>query len=229
MKYDIVIPHYNAQQVIPAALRCLKTIRLYSKEYRLVWVQNGQPILQDIEEELAQHACVTSILNEENVGFVKAANQGIRCTDARYVVLMNNDTEAAPNWLEKLSAPLEWPIVMSGPRTTTPNSWQGTWPRSHGNYILPKSAMLAFFCTMFDRRVFDLVGLLDEDFGVGFGDDDNYCARVQNANLNLCLVQDLVIPHKHRTTFRALYTQAEVKKMQDDALALYRRKLGQRK
>jgi GT2 family glycosyltransferase len=68
------------------------------------------------------------------------------------------------------------------------------------------------------------VGLLDEQFGVGFGDDDDYCHRAQTAGFRLALVLDLVIPHHHRSTFRTLYSEAEIRAMQQTALKKFQAK-----
>jgi GT2 family glycosyltransferase len=84
--------------------------------------------------------------------------------------------------------------------------------------------MLAFFCTMFKREVFDRVGLLDEAFGVGFGDDDDYCRRVLNLGYNMALVQDLIIPHHHRTTFKQLYSTNTITSLQDNAINRFYKK-----
>jgi GT2 family glycosyltransferase len=224
LQYEIVIAHYNAYGIEPLALKCLQSIKEHSDSYRVIWVQNGDTVPEQLLV-LLQTMPNRIILNQKNMGFIKAANQGIRLSKAPYVVLMNNDTEAVPGWLEKLRAPLEYPCMMSGPRTTTPESWQGKWAETQGCFKLPRTAMLAFFCTMFDRKVFDIVGCLDEDFGVGFGDDDNYCARVQAKGLRLVLVQDLVIPHHHRSTFKALYTAGQIHVMQQEAMTKHKRKL----
>ena len=43
----------------------------------------------------------------QNGGFVKAVNAGIAATSSAYVVLLNNDTEAAPGWLAALIGALD--------------------------------------------------------------------------------------------------------------------------
>ncbi len=43
----------------------------------------------------------------QNLGFAAAVNHGIRATRGRYVALLNNDTEADPDWLGELVSALE--------------------------------------------------------------------------------------------------------------------------
>lgn len=227
MKYDIVIPHYGVEErVTGLALKCLKTIREYSQDYRLILVDNGGA--KELAEELDKHAEVLLITNATNQGFVKAVNAGLAVATAPYVVLLNNDTEVVPGWLDDLAAPLVGHNAMSGPRTTAQMSWQGRAapPSTLENVVLSKTAMLAFFCVMFRKDMLEQVGLLDEEFGVGLGDDDNYCARVHAAGFDLVWVTKLMIPHHHRTTFRALYSDKEIEGLQEKALQLHYRKLA---
>ncbi|HKR63573.1 MAG TPA: glycosyltransferase, partial [Thermoanaerobaculia bacterium] len=86
--------------------------------------------------------------------------------------------------------------------------------------------MLAFFCTLFRRRVITEVGLLDERFGIGFGDDDDYCHRLLAAGYELAFVPGAYVVHHHRTTFRARFSDAEISAMQKANLEAFRRKHG---
>lgn len=63
---------------------------------------------------------------------------------------------------------------------------------------------LAFFCTMFRKDVIDEVGPLDEDFGMGLGDDDEYCYRLRAHGYRLMLSLGTFVFHWHRTTFTSL-------------------------
>ncbi len=82
--------------------------------------------------------------------------------------------------------------------------------------------MLAFFCTMIHRRVFETIGLLDESYGVGFGDDDDYCRRAEKAGFQICLQQNLLVVHHHRSTFKTLHSAEEIQRLQDEAMARFR-------
>jgi len=223
--YDIVIPSMNVNGIEPVVLKCLQTIREYSKNYCLYFVQNGDDLYDSVADELALHKNVYIIQNEDNLGFVKAVNQGLLESTSPFVVVMNNDTEAVPHWLEKLRAPLVHKYALSGPSTTTPDSWQGRCSRGISPVRLPVGHMLAFFCVMIRRDALLSVGVLDEDFGIGFGDDDNYSARAQAQGFGLVYVPEIVIPHHHRTTFKLVYSEDEIQRMQNSALTLHFDKL----
>jgi len=216
---DIIIPVWNQPELTVA---CLRSIREHTPEaYRIVLVDNGSEpeAFAAVDAELQNHPHLL-IRNQTNLGFVKATNRGICASDAPLLVIMNNDTEAAPGWIAKLTAPLAIPMVAAvGPLTTTPHSWQGQWAGRGGWVVLGPDAMLAFFCVLIRRRAVDQIGLLDEDYGIGFADDDDYCSRLHEAGWRLALAQDLVIPHHHRTSFRQRFTDDEISEMQDASRA----------
>ena len=217
---NIIIPHWGGSDGLnQLALECLQSIREHTTDYSLIWVDNGSPVKSGpLEEELQEHPGAT-LRNAENLGFVKAVNQGIRYSTAPFVVIMNNDTMAVPRWAEKLQGALVGRAGISGPRTDAQESWQGRWARSNGrNVTLKPGAMLAFFCAMFRREVFEKVGYLDESYGAGLGDDDEFCRRAQRAKFDLVLVRDLLIPHRHRSTFKTIYTPGQIDAMQTSAL-----------
>ncbi len=221
--YDIIIPHFGIADTPAYAVRCLQTIRQYSRQYRIILVDNGGDGWDEVAAELQHHPHLL-IRNTENIGFVRAVNVGFMSSTAPYVVLMNNDAEAAPGWLEILRRPLDdWANVgMSGPRSTD-GGWQTRTKITH-TCVLPPGGMLAFFCTMFRRKMVDEIGLQDEAFVpyAGFGGDDHYCWLAEQRGWRLALCGDLVIPHKRRTTMRAVHGEDAMNEMQVAALAKFR-------
>ena len=47
---------------------------------------------------------------------------------------------------------------------------------------------IAFWCVMISRRVIDDIGLLDEIFSPGMGEDGDFCARTEKAGYKLIQV-----------------------------------------
>lgn len=233
---DIIIPHIGLNADITAkAIRCLESIERNSREgeYQVILVDDGtsdeawEPMAECLRQlNRRRTGSIALIRNRINQGFIKATNSGILFSTAPWVVLMNNDTEAVPDWLDKLRAPMDADggIGMVGPLTTTPHSWQGRFRPGPTPWIVMKPGrMLAFFCVMIRRKALDQIGLMDEDFSkwAGFGGDDYECWRYEKAGWKLALAQNLRIPHHHRTTIGAVYGD-DVKAMQIDALAAFR-------
>ena len=66
------------------------------------------------------------------------------------------------------------------------------------------ASTLGFFCVALSRRVLDEVGLLDEDFQVGFFEDDDYCRRVELAGFEIAIAEDVFIHHHLSASFEKL-------------------------
>ena len=100
---DIIIPNYNGAALLPA---CLDALTQQSRPARIIMVDDCS---QDASVALVlrQYPQVIVIAHKQNGGFVQAANTGLAASRADFVVLLNNDTEPEPTWLEHLIAPLE--------------------------------------------------------------------------------------------------------------------------
>lgn len=229
---DIIVPFHNQVEL---TLKCIDSIERYTSDYHLITIDNYSDIPTRVRillrlSELSYRTGLTynHVFNKTNLGYIKAINQGLGGLDGDFCVLLNNDAEVVEGWVEKLIGPMreDKSIGGVGPVTTDPTCWQGREKRNVGWRILPPSAMLAFFCVMFRREVIEEVGFLDEDFGVGYCEDDDYCQRVKKAGWKLALNSDLIIPHKAHSTFNTLYRQEEIEKTKAENLRRYKEKHG---
>ena len=217
---NIIIPIYNHGSMTAT---CIKSIHKYTKDipYRLICVDNASERQETKKwfNLLRPQDCY--IRMPENVGFVKAVNKGLRKVSQGDIILLNNDTEITqPDWLSKMIEVLtkESKVGIVSCLTNNPNQWQGRYTKKDGYTILKHGNMVAFFCVLITFRCFREVGFLNEEFGVGLGDDDEYCLRAQNNGWDIALRTDVIVKHKHRTTFKSLYTTEEIKSMQENAL-----------
>lgn len=233
--HDIIIPHFGCSPDITAkAIRCLETVREYSQDYRVIFIDNGTPdaALAPILAILKTMPHVL-IRNRTNQGFLKATNQGTHFSTAPYVIFLNNDAEAAPDWLEKLREPMEKDpaIGLVGPLTTDegvqgPRGWYYKLPKERKWVIVPDGRMIAFFCCMQSRRCLESVGVHDEDYAKfgGFGSDDDLCLKAFRKGFHAAVRVDLLCPHARRTTFHTLMSKESSLDMQKQALALFHEK-----
>ena len=209
-RYDIIVPVYNQGELTK---KCLESIKKYSKDYRAIIVDNGSDSWE--YDKWGEAFCGLEnkwlIVNEENLGFVKAINQGLNVSTAPYVVFLNNDAEAAPQWLQKLEFPFlrDSKIGAVSALSGCSARWQGKIKPSRGYRIVTDHSMVSFFCAMIPQKIIKETGLLNEEFGLGLGDDNEYCWRLTKAGYKLALAMDLKIPHKGSATFRAMFTEEE--------------------
>ena len=98
-KSTIVIPNYNGINYIQSCLESLYGGT--TKEIEVIVVDNAST---DGSMELVrdQFPKVRLIVNEKNMGFSHAVNQGIRVSATPYVILLNNDTRADFSFVHEL-------------------------------------------------------------------------------------------------------------------------------
>lgn len=197
---------------------CLEFIRRYTSEpYELIVVDNASTdgtvgYLQDQKD-------IKLIINNQNRGFAKGCNQGIKIASGDYVLLLNNDTAVSPGWLGNMINCLESDesIGIVGPRSNCAKppqllkvdyknmdemlnfSTQFNMVRDPGKWF--ELEMAVGFCMLIKRKVIDEVGLLDESFGIGFFEDDDYSRRTKEKGFKIICAGDTFVHHFGSASF----------------------------
>lgn len=99
----IIIPNFNGYGFLKD---CLEALRPEMKEgVRVLVVDNGST--DGSVSFLKSSEGVDSLFLPENTGFCGAVNAGIRASDTKYVILLNNDTKVLPGYVESLVEAME--------------------------------------------------------------------------------------------------------------------------
>lgn len=101
---SVIIPNYNGIAYLDGVLSTLE--RQTMKKYEVILVDNGSTDGSSAFV-MANYPWVHLIELPENFGFCRAVNEGIRASRAPYVLLLNNDTEVEPDFLEEMAAALD--------------------------------------------------------------------------------------------------------------------------
>lgn len=100
---SIIIVNYNSKDFV---LRCIKSIKEnYAKElknnhYEIIVVDNASS--DNSKDALEKEAGITFVYNNQNVGFSKANNIGVKKSSGRFVLFLNPDTIVYKDTLRKM-------------------------------------------------------------------------------------------------------------------------------
>ena len=96
-KTTVIIPNYNGMKYLPQCIASLR--RQTEQDFKILVVENAST---DGSLEWLTENRVPLIREQENLGFAGGVNAGIRAADTPYVLLLNNDTEVFPDFVEQM-------------------------------------------------------------------------------------------------------------------------------
>jgi N-acetylglucosaminyl-diphospho-decaprenol L-rhamnosyltransferase len=99
---DVVVVTFNGREVLAS---CLERLREQTREHALIVVDNGS---SDGTAELVRTCFPEATLVElpENRGFGRGVAAGVAAGDGEAIVLVNDDVEVEPRFVESIVAPL---------------------------------------------------------------------------------------------------------------------------
>ena len=157
-------------------------------------------------------------------------------------MLLNNDTIVPSGWLTRLLRHLEDPRVgLVGPTT----NFVGNEAKVEAPYQtilqmeqyaherarrfadqISEIDMLAMFCVAFRRDTYRTVGPLDERFGIGMFEDDDYSVRIKKAGLEVVCALDSFVHHFGQSSFVRLIDDGTYNPLFDRNRALCTKRNG---
>ncbi|SET21786.1 Glycosyltransferase, GT2 family [Natronincola peptidivorans] len=223
---DIIIPVYNAYDDL---VECVESVfkNTSDDEYRLILINDKSTdakiniYLDKLKKMKRKNLIILS--NEENLGFVKTVNKGMKYSN-HDVVLLNSDTIVTENWLRKLkkaayidkTIATVTPLTNNGTICSVPNFCQDN--EIPKDFTLDQYAKMieeisfkkypiiptaVGFCMYIKRIVINEIGFFDEDnFGKGYGEENDFCCRaIEHGYINV-LSDDTFIYHKGSMSFK---------------------------
>ncbi len=216
-KFTVIVLSWNGRSLLRD---CLESLRLQDwKDFETIVVDNGSTDgTADMVE--GEYPWVRLIRNPENVGFCRGNNQAIEVARGELVLLLNNDAEAAPDFLSRLaSAADEYPehgmfatrVMMFDRRNVFDSTGLLVYPdgicrsrgwleKDVGQYDVPAEVIGPNGCAaVYRRAMLDDVGLFDERY-FAYLEDLDLAMRGQLRGWTCMYVPSAVVYHKKSMT-----------------------------
>ena len=213
----ILILNWNGRSLLETCLPLLLN-QTYSN-YKIIVVDNGSTdaSISFVAEKFPQ---IQVIQNEDNLGFSRGMNVGLRQITADVTVLLNNDVLVQPNWLKELIRPFTTSseIGIVGCKLLYPDGTiqhlgaELSYPLAHSHHFHHKEADVADLPAIQDvpyvtgaaialhRSVIDEIGLLDESFHPFYYEEADYCYRAKAAGFRVVVATQAVAIHNESTS-----------------------------
>ena len=216
----VILSYGNPELTIGTIFSLLDGGKTYPN-LEIIVVDNGssQNDLCSIKEFTDKHAGIKIIENNENLGFAKGNNLGIRSATGKYIMLLNNDTAVSPGAISAMTRHLKNNQDIGVVGALTNNI--GNEARVDVNYADMKQMrniarsittgyrdvstpinVVAYFAAMFRQK--DLCGqfgLLSEEYGRGMFEDDDHCETIKQGGYRCVLAEDAFVHHHLSATF----------------------------
>jgi GT2 family glycosyltransferase/glycosyltransferase involved in cell wall biosynthesis len=213
---DVIVPVYSGLAETRACLESLLAGKCRTAhQVVLINDQSPDPTLGGYLREMAEAHGWVLLENSGNLGFAGSVNRGLELHPDRDVVLLNNDTKVANDWLDRLAAA----AYAGRTGTVTPFSNQATicsYAMREGDSVEELDRIFrqvnarqrihiptgVGFCMYIRRECLNEVGGFRADlFGKGYGEENDFCLRALYKGWDNVLATDVFVYHAGETSF----------------------------
>ena len=222
----MVVVNWNRCNLLQNCLASLA--RQAAPAFEVILVDNGSSdgSAEMAEAQYSQNPGFVLIVirNTQNHGFCRANNQGIARARGEFIALLNNDAEAAPDWLAALLSAFDGRpdlgmaaskiLVHESPEIIDKAGHQiyldgQNWGRGHGEedigqYEEVEETLWPDGCAaMYRRAMLEQIGGFDEDL-FAYGDDAELGLRARIAGWGCLYIPSAVVRHHRGSTLGQL-------------------------
>lgn len=230
-RIDVCICVHNALEDVKKCLASVELCRGSSDlRLIIVDDGSGEETSSHLQRFAEGRRWVDLYRNEVARGYTKSANQCIAASNAPFIIMLNSDTIVTSAWAEKLAwaafrapgigivGPLSnaasqqsIPDYRSAEGQTAINELPPLWNPERANTLceeysldLPalRTPLAHGFCMGIRREVVEAIGKFDEErFPFGYGEENDYCFRAEDAGFSCSIALDTYVWHAKSRSF----------------------------
>lgn len=217
MDLSIIIPTYNQ---LDYTIKCIESVLKHtSNTFEIIVVDNASTDGTLLYLETVPD--IKIVKNNENLGYAKANNQGLKEAVGNIIIFMNNDVVVTEGWDQIIFDAFikDQNLGAVGPLTNNISGQQkinvnyneqnlnqfDEFVTNHkfnnkGNVM--KVHRLVGFLLACRRDVLETIGGFDEIFGKGNYEDDDLCLRIIESGFDLAITKECFVHHFGSSTFK---------------------------
>ncbi len=214
---SVIVVNYNGDAFLDLCLTSLAAQTYQAVEVILVDNASGDGSVEHVK---AGYPWVRVIDSHVNLGFAKANNVGINAANGEFIATLNNDTEAAPEWIEALVGAMmsddrvgmcaskmlrmDDPTIIDSTGICISRSgacWdRGMFEKDRGQYEAEEEVFgPCAGAALYRKSMLDETGLFDEDF-ISYMEDTDLAFRCRLNGWKCLYVPKAVVYHVHGGT-----------------------------
>lgn len=217
MPLSFIIPTYNVEKYVSKVLGSIKKQKYPQKEMEIIIIDDNSTdkTLERIAPFRKQFSHLKIIVKDRSQpkGAAISTNIGIKKSRGEFVALVDSDAVLASNWIRELIAQFKDPKVgMAAGAIKTANP-KNVWAAFAGRELEDRYSVikerevnhLSTCNTVYRRKLFDEVGVFDEDLFYGYDVDISY--RVRKAGYKILLSKKTYCLHYWKESFKGYLEQ----------------------
>lgn len=208
MRVSVIVPAFNAAQMLERCLAALCAQTYSREEYEIIVVDDGST---DNTVEIAAGFPAVRLIRAEHRGAAAARNCGARAALGELLLFTDADCEPIPRWIETLCAAFTDPRVVGAKGTyrTRQREWVARFVQLEyeEKYTRMRRARTIDFIDTYSaayrRDVFLANNGFDESFPTASVEDQEFSFRLAEQGHAMVFAPDAVVFHRHTATFSA--------------------------
>ena len=221
---DIIVCVHNALDDVKGCLESVIKYRGVNENLIIINDYSDKETTDYLSSTFSTQQGVKLIHNDENLGYIRSANIGMKQSNADLVILLNSDTLVVKNWANKIATvafsqsnigivgPMsnaagyqsipeikrtkEQTAINPVPSHLTLESINELCGELAYHNFYPRVPLVHGFCFAIKREVIDEIGYFDDvHFQKYYGEENDYCFRAKKAGFELAIATNTYIYH----------------------------------